>query len=142
MRYGERRYDRAGAIEIAYKMKRKAAQSKGYEPNWLETDAKVTACRYEFGGLQTLAFGLPEDSNHFTIDFTYHAHGEDFASSFLSPVAIDTGKTITVCYNPLNPRENDKSFRSQARGFPLMAFGIAGSIVLSLLYLGMVRGCN
>ncbi len=142
MQYRERSYDRAGAIGVAYTMKPKPKLPKGYEPNWLETDAKVTACRYQFGGLQTLAFGLPEDQNHFTIDFTYHAHGKDFASSFLSPVAIGLGETITVFYNPLNPRENDKSFNSQARGIPLMAIGVAGSIVLSLLYLGLVRGCN
>ena len=123
-------------------MKAKTTQAKGYEPNWLETEAKVTACHYEFGGLQTLAFGIPTDDNHFTIEFTYHAHGEDFSGSYLSPIAIGLGETVTISYNPLNPRENDKSFRSQARRMPLAAFGVAGSIVLSLLYLGVIRSCN
>lgn len=124
------------------RMKASTGLPKGYEPDWLETDAKVTGCRYEAGGLRTLAFGIPMDANHFTIDFTYHAHGKDFFDSFRSPVAIGQGETITVSYNPLEPAENNKSFASPARGFPLFAFGIAGSIVLSLVYLGLMRGCQ
>ena len=70
------------------------------------------------------------------------AHGKDFADSFTSPVAIGQGQTITVSYNPLNPGENNKSFAAPAKGIPLFAFGVAGSIVLSLLYFGLMRGCN
>lgn len=122
-------------------MKSSTALPRGYEPDWLATDATVTACHYDPSALQTLAFGLP-NAKHFTIDFTYHAHGKDFSGSFASPVAIGQGETITVCYNPLNPVENDKTFSSPPRGMPLFAFGVAGSIVISLIYLGLVRGCN
>lgn len=116
-------------------------------PPWLETQAEVTACRYEFARMNTLTLGVAPDSNRFSIAFTYYAHAKTFSGEFTSPVAMEPGKTFPIFYNPLNPQENRQS-ESGAAGSgltgtnPLVAIGIAGSVVISLLYLAMMYGCN
>lgn len=114
---------------------------------WLKTQAEVTACHYEFARMNTLTLGISPDLNRFTISFTYYAHAKTFSGEFTSPVAMEQGKTFPVFYNPLNPQENRQSEAgavesSLTRGNPLFAVGIAGSVVISLLYLAMMRGCN
>jgi hypothetical protein len=111
------------------------------EPPWLETTARVTACKYEFGTGQALAFGIPS-SKHFLITFTYHAHGKDFTDEFRSAKYLAQGQTFTLTYNPLAPQQNSKSAAVPTTRTPLFAIGIAGSIVLSLIYLAMLRGCR
>ncbi|HUY82580.1 MAG TPA: hypothetical protein VMU92_12720 [Acidobacteriaceae bacterium] len=114
---------------------------------WLETQAEVTACHYEFASMNTLTLGIALDSNRFLISFTYYAHAKTFSGEFTSPVAMEQGKTFPIFYNPLNPQENRQS-ESGATGSgltgrnPLFAIGIAGSIVISFLYLAMMHGCN
>ena len=109
---------------------------------WLETQARVTSCRYQPSRMNTFTLGIPMDNNHYLIAFSYYAHAKTYSDQFTSPVAIGQGETIIIRYNPLNPRENDKSAASSATKGPLFAIGIAGSIVLSLLYLAMIRSCN
>ncbi len=75
---------------------------------WVETLATVTACRYQFGGLGTMAFGIP-DINHFLITFTYTVAGRTLSSRFKSPKAIAQGETFPITYNPLAPEQNSKS---------------------------------
>ncbi len=113
-------------------------------PSWLETQAEVTACRYIFSRMNTLTLGIAIDSNRFRISYTYYAHATTFSNEFTSPVAMEQGKTFPVFYNPLNPQENRQSVPGAVSisRTPLFALGIAGSIVISLLYLAMMRGCN
>jgi hypothetical protein len=93
--------------------------------------------------MNTLTLGIATDSSRFLISFTYYAHAKTFSGEFTSPVAMERGKTFPVFYNPLNPQQNRQSVSgSTARTTPLFAIGIAGSIVISLLYLTMMRGCN
>ena len=47
------------------------------KPLWLETEARVTSCRYQSGAGQVLAFGIPT-SKHFLITFSYNAHGKTY----------------------------------------------------------------
>ncbi len=110
-------------------------------PPWLETTAEVIACKYEFGAGQALAFGIPR-SKHFLITFTYYAHGKTFTDEFTSRTYLEQGRTFILSYNPLNPQQNTKSSSSPAGRMPLFAIGIAGSVILSLIWLGMLRGCN
>lgn len=109
---------------------------------WLETQAEVTACRYQFASINTLSFGMPTRLNQFIISFSYYAHAKTFCDNFTSPVAMGKGENFPVFYNPLNPQQNSRSESAPAGRVPLFAFGIAGSIVISLLYLAMVGGCN
>ena len=113
-------------------------------PFWLETLAEVTACQYVFARMNTLTLGTATDSNRFRISYTYYAHATTFSDEFTSPVAMEQGKTFPVFYNPLNPQENRQSVPGgvcTSRN-PLFVLGIAGSLVISLLYLARMYGCN
>ena len=108
---------------------------------WLETQARVTACKYDFGAGQALAFGIPV-SKHFLITFTYYAHGKVFTDEFRSPTYLEQGKAFTLTYNPLAPQQNSKSAATPTAKTPIFLIGIAGSVILSLFWLAMMRGCH
>lgn len=108
---------------------------------WLEIQAKVTACTYESGAGQALAFGIPT-SKHFRITFTYYAHGQTYTDQFTSPTYLEQGETFPITYNPLAPQQNSKSTAGPATKTPLFAIGIIGSIILSLIWLVILRGCH
>jgi hypothetical protein len=116
---------------------RKRTQSPDFP--WLETQAKVTACKYDFGAGQALAFGIPT-SKHFLISFSYYAHGQTFTDEFRSPNYLEQGKTFTITYNPLSPQQNSKSTTALPTKIPLFAIGIAGSVIISLIWFVMMRG--
>ncbi len=111
---------------------------------WLETQAEVTACRYVFSRMNTFTLGIATDSNRFRICYTYYAHATTFSDEFTSPVGMEQGKTFPVFYNPLNPQKNRQFVLGavSTSRTPLFALGFAGSIVISLLYLAMMHGCN
>jgi hypothetical protein len=111
------------------------------KPPWLETQAKVTACKYEFGAGQALAFGIPSDK-HFLITFTYYAHGKTYTGEFTSPTYLEQGKIFSLTYNPLAPQQNSKSAATSTTRTPLFILGIAGSIIISLIWFAMMRGCH
>ncbi len=112
------------------------------DARWLETQAEVTGCRYEFARLNTLTFGIPPRNNRFLISFSYYAHAKSYHDEFASPVALDKGEKFTVCYNPRQPAENSRSAANPTQRSPLLALGIIGSVVFSLLYLGIIYGCS
>lgn len=111
------------------------------EVRWLETQAKVTACKYELGAGQALAFGIPR-TKHFRIAFSYYAHGQTYTGEFTSPTYMEQGKTFPIAYNPLAPHENSKTAAAPATKTPLFAIGVIGSIVLSLIWFAILRGCS
>lgn len=109
---------------------------------WLETQAEVTACRYEVARMTTLSLGFATSPNQFMVSFSYYAHAKTFCDEFTSPVAMGTGETFPVFYNPLNPKQNSRSEAAPTSRVPPLAYGVAGSIVISLLYLAMMGGCQ
>jgi hypothetical protein len=111
------------------------------KPQWLEAHASVTACKYEFGATQALAFGAPT-SKHFLITFTYYAHGKTYTDQFTSPTYLEQGEIFSLTYNPLAPQQNSKSASTPSTGTPLIAIGIIGSILLTLLWLTLLHACN
>lgn len=110
---------------------------------WIETTGTVTSCRFQFARMNTLTLGF-QTGQKFRITFDYYAHGQLYSDEFGSPTAIAQNTRIPVSYNPLNPRENNRSsgstYASSRTSF--VAFGIAGSVVLSLVWLALVRGCS
>ena len=113
---------------------------------WIETEATVTSCRYDAGVGQAMAFGLPT-RKRFVIGFRYRAPARSYTGEFRSTKTIPQGQRLNLSYNPLAPEQNSRSGAlpggatgSVGRG-ALLAFGIAGSVVLSLLWLGILRGC-
>jgi hypothetical protein len=116
-------------------------RQQGSEVPWLETQARVSACKYEFGAGQALAFGIPT-SKHFLITFSYYAHGKTFTDEFRSSTYLEQGKAFTITYNPLAPQQNNKSTSVPTTKTPLFAIGIAGSVIISLIWFAMMRGCR
>jgi hypothetical protein len=112
-------------------------------PDWIATEATVTTCRYQSPGLSTLAFGL-QTTKKFRITFDYYAHGRLYSGEFQSPIAIPQNERIPITYNPLDPQQNSRSVipRTTSTRPPLMAIGIAGSVILSLLWLAILRSCH
>jgi hypothetical protein len=115
------------------------------EEPWIATTATVTTCKFQFAGLSSLAFGV-NLRDKFRITFDYYAHGRLYSDDFQSPTAIPQSTQIPIAYNPLDPFENSRTHRAfvpsgPVRKPPLVLIGIAGSIVLALAWLAILRGC-
>jgi hypothetical protein len=92
-----------------------------------------------------MAFGVGLEQK-FLITFDYYAHGRLYSGQFGSPSAIPQNERIPLAYNPLDPHENTlthspSSSKGRTRS-PLLAVGIAGSIILSLAWLLVLRSCS
>jgi hypothetical protein len=115
------------------------------EPVWIATEATVTACRYQSRGLSILAFGF-QTGEKFRITFDYYAHGQLYSGEFQSPIVIPQNERIPITYNPLHPEQNSRSqdptTGAASTRTPIFAIGLAGSIILSLLWLAILRGCR
>jgi hypothetical protein len=112
---------------------------------WIEIEAIVTSCVYQRLSLSPLAFGF-QTQKKFRITFDYYAHGRLYSGEFQSDAAIPQNEHIPISYNPLNPAENSRDSGSSATPSrtkpPLIAIGITGSIILSLIWLAILRGCH
>ena len=109
---------------------------------WPEALATVTACKYEFGAGRALAFGIPT-SKHFRITYNYFVEGALHTGEFYSAKAIPQGHLFPIRYNPDAPHQNshDASTTAISRG-PVPVVGILGSVVLSLAWFAVLRGCH
>ena len=111
------------------------------QPGWIATSATVTTCRYQFARLNTIYLGF-QTTDKFRITFDYYAHGRLYSGEFQSPVAVPQNTTLPIDYNPLDPQQNSLAgSESPTSRLPLLAVGILGSIILSLLWLAILRGC-
>jgi hypothetical protein len=110
---------------------------------WIETEATVTSCRFQFARMNTFTLGI-QTGEKFRITFDYYAHGRLYSDEFESPIAIPQDERVPITYNPLHPEQNSRTSGPNARPSrnPLLAIGVIGSIVLSLLWLAVMRGCN
>ncbi len=110
---------------------------------WIATQATVTSCRFQFARLNTFTLGI-QTGEKFRIAFDYYAHGRLYSDEFQSPIAIAQNERIPITYNPLHPEQNSRTSGPNASPTrsPLIAIAIAGSILLSLLWLTMMRGCS
>jgi len=110
---------------------------------WPEALATVTACTYDAGAGRALAFGLPT-TRHFRIAYNYFADDQFHTGQFTSAKPIPQGTLFPIRYNPDLPHQNshDNSNSPQPSRTPLLLFGIAGSVILSLAWLIILRGCH
>ena len=109
---------------------------------WLETQARVTGCKYQFARMNTLTLGVSSDTNQFLVTFTYYVHDKIYTDQFTSPSYHARDEMFLLFYNPLAPHQNTKSGASAAARTPVVAIGVAGSILLSALYLASLHGCS
>ena len=117
------------------------AQQQPETAPWPEVLANVTACEYDARAGRTLAFGL-SSSKRFRISYNYWADGELHTGQLYSAVALPQGHLFPLTYNPEGPREHSTPGSTSASRAPLFAIGIAGSVVLSLIWLAILHGCN
>jgi hypothetical protein len=111
-------------------------------PGWIETEATVTTCRFQFARMNTLTLGI-QTGDKYRITFDYYAHGQLYSGEFQSPKAIPQNEKFPLHYNPFNPQENDRASNSEAPGrSSIFLVGVAGSVVLSLVWLAVLRGCH
>ena len=113
-------------------------------PLWIETTATVTTCRFQAPALTTLIIGV-NTNKRFRITFDYYAHGRLYSDEFQSSIAIPQNEIIDISYNPLDPAQNSRTNHPTevpAKAPPTWVIGIGGSIVLSLLWLTILRSCH
>ena len=115
-------------------------------PTWPEAMATVTACKYEFGAGRALAFGIPT-TKHFRITFNYWANNPEgtpelHTSEFTSEKAIPQGTLFPITYDPEAPHLHSHSTTPSTNRTPVIIVGIIGSLVLSLAWFAVLRGCH
>ena len=110
------------------------------EAEWPEAMAEVTECRYDMRAGRAIAFGLPS-KKHFHITYNYLVGDGLHVGECYSEKAMPQGSLFPVRYDPDLPHVNRAPSDSAPQRIPLIAIGIAGSIVLSLAWLLFVRGC-
>lgn len=110
-------------------------------PDWPEAMATVLECHYDARAGRALAFGAPS-SKHFRIRYNYNANGEIHEGEFYSEKAIPQNTLFPVHYNPAAAHENTHSVSSSPTRSPLIAVGIIGSVILSLVWFAILRGCH
>ncbi len=110
---------------------------------WPEVLATVTACKYDAGAGRALAFGIPT-SKHFRISYNYFVEDQIHTGEFTSATPIPQNTLFPIRYNPDAPHQNshDASTAPQNPRAPLLTIGIIGSIILSLAWLAILRGCH
>jgi hypothetical protein len=113
------------------------------EAAWPEALATVTACKYDFGAGRALAFGIPT-SKHFRISYNYFVDDEIHTGEFASDKPIPQSTLFPIRYNPDAPHQNSHhaSTSPQASRRPMLAIGIVGSVILSLAWFAILRGCH
>jgi hypothetical protein len=109
---------------------------------WPEVLATVTQCKYDSGAGRALAFGLPT-SKHFLIRYNYFADGELHSGAFTSARPIPQCHLFPIRYDPAAPhRHRPAASTASSHRNPVLILGIAGSFLLSLLWLVIVRSCR
>ena len=115
--------------------------------SWIATDATVTSCRFQFARMNTWTLGI-QTQEKYRITFDYYAHGKLYSDEFQSPIALAQNTPVPIHYNPLAPEQNDRTSGPSRRPAnsnprrPQIVIGILGSVVLSLLWLAILRGCH
>jgi hypothetical protein len=109
-------------------------------PIWMETEARVTECHYELPRLRTLDLRVSKDTDNVIVSFTYYAHAQIYYDEFRSQVKKAQGEAFSVYYNALNPRQNAFLPSMSTNRRALSNTAILGFILLSVLFLVMVRG--
>jgi hypothetical protein len=109
-------------------------------PEWPQVLATVTACRYDAGAGRAMAFGLP--SRHYRITYNYWAAGKLHTAEFTSDKAIPQNTLFPIRYNPEAPHRNSHTATTALPRSPILVIGVIGSILLSLAWFLLLRGCH
>lgn len=114
-------------------------------PDWPTAMATVLECHYDVRAGRAMAFGLASEK-HFRITYNYVADGETHTGEFFSATAIPQNTLFPIRYDPAAPHNH--SHENSAATTPpnprraMLLIGIAGSVILSLAWLAVLRGCH
>lgn len=109
---------------------------------WPEAMATVLSCHYEMRAGRALAFGMPS-GRRFHVTYNYWAAGELQEADCYAAKPMPQGSLFPIHYDPETPLRNHHAHsEAGVEKLPLIAIGIAGSIVLSLAWLLVMRGCS
>ena len=111
------------------------------EADWPEAMAEVLECRYDVRAGRALAFGLTT-KKHFRLTYNYLVEGELHTGECFAEKAMPQGTLFPIHYDPDVPRKHRSGIGVRPARVPLLAIGVAGSILLSLLWLLVLRGCG
>ena len=112
------------------------------QDNWPAAMATVTSCKYDFGAGRALAFGVPT-SKHFRITYNYFADGALHTGEFAAEKAIPQGHLFPIRYNPEAPHDHTHANApAAAPRSTILLVGIIGSVILSLAWFAVLRGCH
>jgi hypothetical protein len=117
-------------------------------PDDLQTDwpgalATVLTCKYDFGAGRAL-IGIPS-RRHFRITYNYFANGELHTGELTAAKPIPQGSLFPIRYNPETPRDHTHAHGATATPNPraaMITIGMIGSVVLSLAWFAVLRGCH
>lgn len=107
---------------------------------WPEAMAEVTECRYDARAGRSLAFGVTS-KKHYRIGYNYLVGDELHTGECYSEIARPQGSLFPVQYDPDSPHIHRSDSGAEPR-IPLWMIGIAGSILLTLVWLLVLRGCS
>jgi hypothetical protein len=114
--------------------------------HWPEALATVLSCKYDFGAGRALV-GIPT-SKHFRITYNYNAPGpsgvdELHTGEFSSEKAMPQGTLFPIRYNPDAPHDHTHpNAPAPAPRSTILLVGIIGSLILSLAWFAVLRGCH
>lgn len=115
---------------------------RGGQEEWPEALATVLSCTYETRAGRALAFGLPS-GKHFHITYNYWADGRLHTADLYTEKPIPQGSLFPIRYHPEEPgRSRHADGPAETTKAPLLAIGIAGSVVLSTAWLLVLHGCQ
>ena len=117
------------------------APARSDESLWPEAMAEVTECRYDVRAGRALAFGLTT-KKHFRITYNYLVEGELHVGECFAEKAMPQGTLFPIHYDPDVPRKHRSGFGGRPARVPLLLIGFAGSILLALFWLLLMRGCS
>jgi hypothetical protein len=112
--------------------------------DWPEAIATVLECRYDMRAGRAIAFGLPSDK-HFRIRYNYFANGEHHEGQFYSRTAMPQNTLFPIHYNPNEPLNHLHAYSSVTVPTPRstrLIIGIIGSLILSIAWFAVLRGCH
>ena len=110
------------------------------EDLWPEAMAEVLSCRYDARVGRAIAFGL-SSRKHFRITYSYLVEGDLHTGECFAEKPLTQGTLFPIRYDPALPHVNRSAESAVPTRASMLALGVLGSIVLSLVWLLWLRGC-
>ena len=111
--------------------------------SWPTAMATVLECHYDVRAGRAIAFGLPSGKN-FRIRYNYNANGQLHTGEFYSATAIPQNTLFPIRYDPAATHDHthDRASTTPNPRTAMLTIGLIGSVILSLVWCAVLRGCH